>query len=128
VYFLLKMTVFCNAVPSCLAEIYLHFIRSMIEAVSTFEMFVYFYQTTRYNIPEDHHCLTHHHENLKSHSVTVELIELLLILLQKQHRKASLPCFLRVASFSRALAQSSDSSHPSSPASRFCLVTREVHG
>jgi hypothetical protein len=38
----------------------------MMEAVSTSEMLVNFYQTTLHNIPEDSHPDTCHHENLKS--------------------------------------------------------------
>jgi hypothetical protein len=39
----------------------------MMEAASTSETLVNFYQTTwRYN-PEDSHLHTHHHENLKSY-------------------------------------------------------------
>jgi hypothetical protein len=39
----------------------------MMEAVSTSEMSVSFYQTTRRNIPEDSHVHTRRRENLKSH-------------------------------------------------------------
>jgi hypothetical protein len=39
----------------------------MMEAASTPEMLVNFYQTTWCNIPEDSHLHTRHHENLKSH-------------------------------------------------------------
>jgi hypothetical protein len=38
----------------------------MMEAASTSETSVNFYQTTRGNNPEDSHLHTHHHENLKS--------------------------------------------------------------
>jgi hypothetical protein len=38
-----------------------------MEAVSTSEMSVGFYETRRCNIPEDSHHHTHRHENLKSH-------------------------------------------------------------
>jgi hypothetical protein len=38
------------------------------EAVSTSEMSVNFYPTTRCNNPEDNHLRTRRHENLKSHS------------------------------------------------------------
>jgi hypothetical protein len=40
----------------------------MMEAASTFETSVNFYQTTRRNNPEDSHLHTRHRENLKSHS------------------------------------------------------------
>jgi hypothetical protein len=40
----------------------------MVEAVSTSETSVNFYQTTRCNIPEDRHLLTRRRENLKSRS------------------------------------------------------------
>jgi hypothetical protein len=39
----------------------------MMEAPSTSETLVNFYQTTRRNIPEDNHLRTHRRENLKSH-------------------------------------------------------------
>jgi hypothetical protein len=39
----------------------------MMEAASTCEMSVNFYQTTWCNIPEDSHLHTYHHEILKSH-------------------------------------------------------------
>jgi hypothetical protein len=39
----------------------------MMEAVSTSETPVNFYETTRRNIPEDNHLHTRHRENLKSH-------------------------------------------------------------
>jgi hypothetical protein len=49
-------------------------IRAMIalkmEAASTSETSVNFYQTTRRNIPEDSHLHTRHRENLKSHLFT----------------------------------------------------------
>jgi hypothetical protein len=41
----------------------------MMEAASTPEKLVNFYQTTQRNNPEDSHIHTHHHENLKSYSV-----------------------------------------------------------
>jgi hypothetical protein len=40
---------------------------SIIRAVSTSDMLVNFYQTTKHNNPEDHHLHTHRRENLKSH-------------------------------------------------------------
>jgi hypothetical protein len=39
----------------------------MMEAASTSETLVNFYQTTWCNIPEDSHLHACHHENLKSH-------------------------------------------------------------
>jgi hypothetical protein len=56
----MKMTVFCNVVP-CSLTVYrlsigaycIHRIALMMGAVSTSETSVKFYQTTRYNIPED---------------------------------------------------------------------------
>jgi hypothetical protein len=39
----------------------------MMEAASTSETSVNFYQTTRRNIPEDSHLHNRHRENLKSH-------------------------------------------------------------
>jgi hypothetical protein len=39
----------------------------MMEAISTSESSVSFYQTTRRNIPEDSHLHTRRHENLKCH-------------------------------------------------------------
>jgi hypothetical protein len=41
----------------------------MMEAVSTSETTVNFYQTTRCNIPEDSHLHTRRRENLKSHKL-----------------------------------------------------------
>jgi hypothetical protein len=43
----------------------------MMEAVSTSETSVNFYETTRRNILEDSHLHTHRHENLKSHIAEV---------------------------------------------------------
>jgi hypothetical protein len=54
----------------------------MMEAVSTSEMSVNFYQTTWRNIPEDSHLHTHRQENLKSHPVTM-----LFYILQKKKRE-----------------------------------------
>jgi hypothetical protein len=42
----------------------------MMEAASTSETSVNFYQTAQSNNPEDSHLHTHHHENLGSHSIT----------------------------------------------------------
>jgi hypothetical protein len=41
--------------------------RAMMEAASTSEMSVNFYQATGRNNPEDSHLYTRHRENLKSH-------------------------------------------------------------
>jgi hypothetical protein len=41
----------------------------MMEAVSTYETSVNFYETTQRNIPEGCHLHTHCHENLKSHFI-----------------------------------------------------------
>jgi hypothetical protein len=63
------MTVFWDIAPCCLVEVYRRFrgayclhhqgdeslITLMLEAVSTFETSVNFYQTSRRNIPEDSH-------------------------------------------------------------------------
>jgi hypothetical protein len=46
----------------------------MMEAVSTSETSVSFYQTTRRNIPEYSHFHTRHRENLKSRLVYGELV------------------------------------------------------
>jgi hypothetical protein len=42
----------------------------MMEAPSTYETSVNFYQTTRRNNPEDSHLRTRHRENLKSHELS----------------------------------------------------------
>jgi hypothetical protein len=67
------MTIFWDVAPCSLVEIYqllerhtASIIREMVMAVSTSEMSVNFYQTTRRNIPEDSHLHTHRRENLKS--------------------------------------------------------------
>jgi hypothetical protein len=44
-------------------------IRAMMEAVSTSDVSVNFYETTRLNFPEDSHLHTRRRENLKSHLV-----------------------------------------------------------
>jgi hypothetical protein len=57
----MKMTVFWDVAPRSLVEIYWHFRGTYCphhqgdEAVSTSEISVNFYQTTRLNIPEDSH-------------------------------------------------------------------------
>jgi hypothetical protein len=43
-------------------------IRAMIEAASTSETLLNFYQTTWRNNPDDSHLHIHHCENLKSHN------------------------------------------------------------
>jgi hypothetical protein len=53
-------------------------IRAMMEAASTSETSVNFYQTTRRNNPEDSHLHTRRRENLKSH-VSVSFICRLLL-------------------------------------------------
>jgi hypothetical protein len=45
----------------------------MMEAVSTYETSVNFYQTAQRNIPEDSHLHTRRRENLKSHLVIWEV-------------------------------------------------------
>jgi hypothetical protein len=52
------MTDFWDAAPLGLAL--------MVEAASTSETSVSFYETTRRNIPEDGHLYTRRHENVKS--------------------------------------------------------------
>jgi hypothetical protein len=47
---------------------------ALMEAVSTSETLVNFYQTTRGNIPEDSHLHIPRRENLKSHLVTSVII------------------------------------------------------
>jgi hypothetical protein len=47
----------------------LSLIALMLEARNTSEMSVNFYQTTRYNNPEDSHCHTRRRDNLKSHFI-----------------------------------------------------------
>jgi hypothetical protein len=46
----------------------------MMEAVSTFETSVNFYQTTRRNVPEGCHLHTRRCKNLKSHYAIVTII------------------------------------------------------
>jgi hypothetical protein len=74
------MTVFWDVAPCSLVEIDRRFrgvtasitkaIALMMEAASTSETSVNFYQTTRRNNPEDSHLHTHRRENLKSHMFT----------------------------------------------------------
>jgi hypothetical protein len=68
------MAVFWVFVPCSLVEIYRRFrgaccgaIFLMMEAASTSETSVKFYQTARLNIPEDSHLHTYRRENLKFH-------------------------------------------------------------
>jgi hypothetical protein len=49
----------------------------MMEAVSTCEKSVNFYETTRRNIPEDSHLHTRHREHLKSQQVLSLTVEVL---------------------------------------------------
>jgi hypothetical protein len=64
----LKMAVFWDITPRSLVEVYQQAIISlMMEAASTSEKSVNFYQPTRRNIPEDSHLHTRRRENLKSH-------------------------------------------------------------
>jgi hypothetical protein len=56
----LKMVVFCVVAPCSPGAL-------MMEAASTSETLVNFYQTTRRYNPEDNHLRTHRRENLKSY-------------------------------------------------------------
>jgi hypothetical protein len=58
---------------NCLMGASTHLITLMMEAASTYEMSVNFYQTTRHNNAEDSHLHTRHHENLKSNLVGLRL-------------------------------------------------------
>jgi hypothetical protein len=62
------MAVFWVVVPYSLIEVYRRFIALMMEAVSTSETSVNFYQTTRRYNPEDSYLHSRRHENLKSYS------------------------------------------------------------
>jgi hypothetical protein len=70
---IIKMTVFWDAAPCSLLEVYRRFrgaccaIALMMETANTSETPVSFYQATRRNILEDSHLHTRHRENLKSH-------------------------------------------------------------
>jgi hypothetical protein len=71
----MKMTVFWDVATCSLVEVYRRFrgaycdIALMMEAESTSETSVNFYQTTRRNNPEDSHLHTHRREkNLKYHN------------------------------------------------------------
>jgi hypothetical protein len=61
------MAVVWVVVPCSLVEVYWRFIALMMEAASTSETSVRFYQTTWRNNPEDSHLHTRRRENLKSH-------------------------------------------------------------
>jgi hypothetical protein len=61
----LKMAVLWNVAPCAASFI----IALMMEAVSTSEKSIDFYQTTRRIVPEDNHFLTHRRENLNSPQV-----------------------------------------------------------
>jgi hypothetical protein len=67
------MTVIRAVAPCSLVEVYRRFrgtafiIRAMMEAASTSETSVCFYQTTRSNNPDDSHLHTRRREDLKSH-------------------------------------------------------------
>jgi hypothetical protein len=71
----MKMTAFWDIAPCSLVEVDRCFkvltasiiIAMMMKAVSTSEMLVNFYETTRHNIPEGCHLLVRRHENLKSY-------------------------------------------------------------
>jgi hypothetical protein len=71
-WILMMMTVFWNVVPCSLVDIDVSevltasVIAPMMEAVSTSETSVSFYQTTRRNIPEGSYLPIRRHENLKS--------------------------------------------------------------
>jgi hypothetical protein len=67
------MTVFWDFWPCSLVEgrfrsaYCLHHQALVMEAISTIETAVNFYQDTRHSIPEDRHLHTRRRENLKSH-------------------------------------------------------------
>jgi hypothetical protein len=70
----INIAVFWVVVPYSLIEVYevsevlaASIIRAMMEAGSTSETSVNFYQTTRRNNPQDSHLHTRRRENLKSH-------------------------------------------------------------
>jgi hypothetical protein len=65
----MKMAVFWDAAHNLFTAL-------MMEAVSTSETSVNFYQTTWRNIPEDSHLYTRSSENLKSHKVRLCLVSL----------------------------------------------------
>jgi hypothetical protein len=74
----MKVAVFCFIAPCSLVEFCrrfrgtccFHHISLMMEAASTSEKSVYFYQTTRRYNPEDSHIHTRHLENLESYKGT----------------------------------------------------------
>jgi hypothetical protein len=63
----------CDVAPCSLVEIYRSFrlIALMMEAVSTSETSVNFYQTTGRNAPEDSHLHIRRRENLKSQVINI---------------------------------------------------------
>jgi hypothetical protein len=63
----MKITVFWDVAPCSLVEVIIRAIALMMDAASTSETSVNFYQTTQRNIPEDSHLYTRRRENLKSH-------------------------------------------------------------
>jgi hypothetical protein len=76
----MKMVVFWVVAPCSLVEVY----RRMVEAASTSETSVNFYQTTRRNNPEDSHIHTRRRQNLisqLSHYVLQHLLETSLYIL-----------------------------------------------
>jgi hypothetical protein len=62
----------------------------MMEAASTSETLVNFYQTTRRNNPDDSHLHTHRRENLKSHVLQNTLCKLIMIKLARNRKMFSL--------------------------------------
>jgi hypothetical protein len=64
----MKIAVFWVVAPCSLVEV-----SPMMEAVSTSETLVNFYQTTRRYSPEDSNLHAHRRENLKSYKVTYVL-------------------------------------------------------
>jgi hypothetical protein len=65
----LKVTVFWDDAPCSLVETDRRLTALMMKAVSTSEMSVHIYQTTRRNVLEDSHLHTCRRENLKSYIV-----------------------------------------------------------
>jgi hypothetical protein len=63
----MKTTVFWDAAPCSLVEVYQRLALMMVEAACISETLVNIYQTTRRNIPGDNHLHTRRRENLKSH-------------------------------------------------------------
>jgi hypothetical protein len=70
----MKMDVFWVVVPCSLLEVYQRFIITlMMEAASTSETLVNFYQTIRRHNPGDSHLHTRRRENLKSQRAIISL-------------------------------------------------------